>query len=337
MKTSIKTILLFFLTAAIGLQLTAQSKCKDRAYSGREWTGEWDTNFGKLVLDQKGSRVTGTYRNLGTINGYYSSSTGKLKGTFTNKGNKGSFEFTLTSCEAFNGKWGWGTALNKGRWSGKCVRRRSATNADDINKLKITLVSVKSNKTWDNDGKDDYMLHFVPTLKLDRKEQQMKYKKYARIKNQIEALGPKNALHIRRTKGQSSHASVQLHLHKGGRINIQNSGIFEIPKNYRITNSGTDFNLTIVADEVSSTTQRIMTKNLKLDFKSIMEFLTGKKYPGNRRDFVDVIPASSSGLAVTQIQMKNGKRYVYDTARGYTKRNGKETGVEISYVLELVD
>ncbi|NAS32714.1 hypothetical protein GTQ40_17165 [Flavobacteriaceae bacterium R38] len=342
MKTTITRILLFLLCTAGSVQLTAQSKCKDDVYAGREWTGKWNTSFGELVLIQRGSSVTGRYRNLGEVKAIYNKYTGKLKGTFTNKGSKGSFEFVLISCSNFRGKWGWGTALNKGDWSGKRASRNTTNRVTRTNtgsyKLKITLDYVKSSGTWDRDGKDDYMLHFLPTLKLDGRAQKMKYKKYGRIKNQIESYGPSSALHIRRTKGQKDHASVQVHLYKGHKMNIGNSGIFEIPKNYRITDSGTDFNIAIVADEVSSKTERIMTKNYKLDLKSILDFLTGKLYPGNRRDFMEVIPPSSSGLKGTQIQMRNNKRYVYNNEHGEKRLNRDDrSGLEVRYVIELVD
>lgn len=95
------------------------------------WSGEWNTTFGTLKLKQIGNKVTGKYRDLGNIKGTWNGT--KLKGTFTNKGDKGSFEFVF-NCNKFTGKWGWGNKLNKGAWSGTkklktndCEARLTAT------------------------------------------------------------------------------------------------------------------------------------------------------------------------------------------------------------------
>lgn len=92
-----------------------------------KWSGNWDTSFGKIFLKQHGNQVTGDYRDLGSITGTITGNV--LKGTFDNKGTKGSFEFTLDG-NKFKGKWGWGTKLDKGEWNGtKKLKTNLATES----------------------------------------------------------------------------------------------------------------------------------------------------------------------------------------------------------------
>ncbi|NHN24275.1 hypothetical protein FIA58_001190 [Flavobacterium jejuense] len=78
------------------------------------WSGIWETDFGKIVLEQTGNKVKGKYRNLGYIEATVVGD--KLIGTFTNNGSKGNFEFTM-ECNAFKGKWSWNNSL-KDKWNG---------------------------------------------------------------------------------------------------------------------------------------------------------------------------------------------------------------------------
>ena len=99
---------------------------------------------------------------MGKIDAYYNSLTGKLKGTFTNNGNKGSFEYTLISCQQFTGKWGWGTNLDRGRWTGK---RKGVNNPTAPLQLKVTLNGIRALQGGDGKGNpDDYSLNFTPQL-----------------------------------------------------------------------------------------------------------------------------------------------------------------------------
>lgn len=82
------------------------------------WSGKWKTNFGDLVLEQVGNKVTGTYSSVGEINATYDKNAKKLKGTFTNKGRTGYLELTFTG-NAFTGKWGWTTQMTETQaWTG---------------------------------------------------------------------------------------------------------------------------------------------------------------------------------------------------------------------------
>ena len=101
------------------------------------WSGNWDTDFGKIFLKQNGNLVTGDYRDLGAINGTVEGNT--LKGTFYNKGTKGSFEFTING-NKFIGKWGWGTKLDEGKWNGTKTLK---TNAQTQNSTTASTTSKK--------------------------------------------------------------------------------------------------------------------------------------------------------------------------------------------------
>lgn len=82
------------------------------------WSGKWKTNFAELDLEQVGNKVTGKYGTLGDIDGTFDKSKKTLKGTFTNKGKKGYFEFAFTGNE-FQGKWGWNTQMTESpAWTG---------------------------------------------------------------------------------------------------------------------------------------------------------------------------------------------------------------------------
>lgn len=83
------------------------------------WSGKWNTTDGSLILLQTGNKVTGTYKNVGTVDGVYNPQTKKLKGTFYNNNTKktGHFEFDFEG-NTFKGKWGWTTAMTGGNWNG---------------------------------------------------------------------------------------------------------------------------------------------------------------------------------------------------------------------------
>lgn len=81
-----------------------------------KWSGKWNTSYGELVLKQDGKVVTGTYRDLGTISGTIVGEN-ELRGTFTNKNDKGAFSFVLNG-NSFDGKWGWGSQVGTDKWTG---------------------------------------------------------------------------------------------------------------------------------------------------------------------------------------------------------------------------
>lgn len=88
------------------------------------WTGEWETNWGKMVLTQNGASVTGTYtHDSGKINGTISGNT--LIGswsespTYAPPNDRGDIEFTMSpDGKSFTGKWRYGSEGNWGNWEG---------------------------------------------------------------------------------------------------------------------------------------------------------------------------------------------------------------------------
>lgn len=81
------------------------------------WSGKWNTNFGAVILQQVGDKVTGKYKDKDKIEGTYDAATRTLKGTFTNGSNSGRFEWKWEG-NKFSGKWGWGNSLTDGEWKG---------------------------------------------------------------------------------------------------------------------------------------------------------------------------------------------------------------------------
>jgi putative transposon-encoded protein len=246
------------------------------------------------------------------------------------------------SIAAYNGKI-WGTTTRNEIFSTANIRTNNTTSNSGSYKLKITLVSLEATKVWDADGKDDYLLHFEPTLKLNGREQFLKYKKYGRIGNLIDKYGPRNALYIRRTKEQRDHANVQIHARKNVKERIGNSGIFEIPKNYRITDSGTDFNVKVVIDEVSDKTIRVRNKNAKFNLKEILNYLLNKTRKTNYKCDIKGWCEMGAGYDLVKLERENQKAVAVNYVSGY-KTKGQislvgyaETSLNVKFVFELVD
>jgi len=104
------------------------------------FNGLWNTTDGNLMLQQVGNKVTGTYKNIGTVDGIYTPQTKKLKGTFYNNNTKktGHFEFDFEG-NTFKGKWGWTAAMTDGSWNG--------TKNVKNNKVLVTASTAATNNT----------------------------------------------------------------------------------------------------------------------------------------------------------------------------------------------
>jgi hypothetical protein len=82
------------------------------------WSGSWSSDFGRMSLQQSGSRVTGSYdfkggRLEGTVAGNV------LRGRWTQTNDSGSFEFEMSADgRSFSGRWGYGDSLTRGKWNG---------------------------------------------------------------------------------------------------------------------------------------------------------------------------------------------------------------------------
>lgn len=87
--------------------------------SAAGWAGAWSSNFGRIRLQQNGSRVTGAYdykggRLEGTVAGNV------LQGRWTQTNGSGLFEFRMgADGRSFSGRWGNGETLSGGDWNGR--------------------------------------------------------------------------------------------------------------------------------------------------------------------------------------------------------------------------
>ena len=88
------------------------------------WEGEWDTNWGKMVLTQNGAAVTGTYtydkgKISGTISGNVLAGTWSESPSYAPPKDGGNVEFTMSADgKSFSGKWRYGQEGSWGNWEG---------------------------------------------------------------------------------------------------------------------------------------------------------------------------------------------------------------------------
>lgn len=103
---------------------TAQQSTGNLNLGKYSWEGEWDSNWGKMILTQNGSIVTGTYtHDKGRINGTISGNI--LKGTWSESpsyappNDAGDLELTMAADgKSFSGKWRYGSEGSWGDWEG---------------------------------------------------------------------------------------------------------------------------------------------------------------------------------------------------------------------------
>lgn len=88
------------------------------------WQGEWDSNWGKMILTQNGSMVTGTYTHdkgkmSGTISGNIFTGTWSESPSYSPPNDAGDMELTMAADgKSFTGKWRYGTEGSWGNWEG---------------------------------------------------------------------------------------------------------------------------------------------------------------------------------------------------------------------------
>lgn len=88
------------------------------------WAGEWDTNWGDMVLTQTGSKVTGSYtydngRIDGTVSGNVLSGTWSEAPSYAPPHDAGEVEFVMSDDgKSFTGKWRYGSEGDWGNWEG---------------------------------------------------------------------------------------------------------------------------------------------------------------------------------------------------------------------------
>lgn len=115
----------------ISMTRTIKSETETPVTEETPWTGVWDSNYGTLLLVQKGTKVTGTYgswENNYKIEGTVKN--GKLTGTFEEDGETGNFSFTLKD-DTFTGKYNYTSNDESGEWSGTKISEDFGTAKSD--------------------------------------------------------------------------------------------------------------------------------------------------------------------------------------------------------------
>ena len=226
-------------------------------------------------------------------------------------------------------------------------------------KLKITLQKVTSFGPINKDG-DTFLLAFNPTLKIGSSKTNIKMKdrRYAKMSREIQRYGKGNQLYVTRKRTESDFDKVLIKPGKNLRntFSINNSGVFEIPKNTPLTESNLDFSIGINFSEVSEGTLYLNRQTAKLNLKEILNYITGKKSASNYDYDATQIRQEARKLGVgyrtLYLKTQSGKRYIEDNFTGnYSeetnnrKRNGPlrlnrpvslSTG-KVFYTIELID
>ena len=96
-----------------------------------DWTGTWETNWGEMVLQQTGNKVTGTYvhdqgRISGTISDNILTGTWSEAPSYSPTNDAGDVELTLAEdCRSFEGRWRYGSEGDWSEgWTGKIDTKR---------------------------------------------------------------------------------------------------------------------------------------------------------------------------------------------------------------------
>lgn len=88
------------------------------------WAGEWDSNWGKMILTQNGASVSGTYthdsgRVSGTISGNVFTGTWSESPSYSPPNDAGDMELIMSADgKSFTGKWRYGSTSSWGSWDG---------------------------------------------------------------------------------------------------------------------------------------------------------------------------------------------------------------------------
>lgn len=111
-----------------------------------QWSGNWNTNLGKLFLRQNGNEVTGDLGNTGTITGTVSGN--KLKGVFKQGNRNGTFELKIRG-NKFSGSFDGGKS-NYNKWNGT---KKYKTNAEVETKATSKIETTTTTSTSQNTNK----------------------------------------------------------------------------------------------------------------------------------------------------------------------------------------
>lgn len=114
-------VFVFMCTATMITTIAAVNAESSADWGNYSWEGEWDSNWGKMVLTQNGGVVTGTYtwdagRITGTVSGNKLFGTWAESPSYAPNKDAGAIEFTMSEDGmSFTGKWCYGSS---GSWSG---------------------------------------------------------------------------------------------------------------------------------------------------------------------------------------------------------------------------
>jgi len=119
-----------FVTVSDGI---VKMKISDETKTGTcDWTGTWETDWGRMELQQKGNKVNGTYpydqgRIQGTVSGRNLTGTWSEYPSYSPPGDAGDIVFIISEdCSSFDGTWRYGTS---GGWSGSWTGARKSTGS----------------------------------------------------------------------------------------------------------------------------------------------------------------------------------------------------------------
>ncbi len=104
----------------------------------KNFTGQWNTNWGPLELVQRGSTVTGTYvHDQGRVRGQVSADGKTVRLTWSESPSYqppedgGTAELQLSDDgNSFSGRWGYGDSLEQGAWTGNRVKTIQTASGD---------------------------------------------------------------------------------------------------------------------------------------------------------------------------------------------------------------
>ena len=118
------------------------------ALAAPDWSGEWNTDFDKLIISQQGNQVTGNYgwekgRIQGQVIGNKLTGTWAEAPTYLGPKDAGTFEFTMNQTgDAFTGIWKYAdgtTSSKKPYWNGK--RNLQSLTETDAKMVKATITN----------------------------------------------------------------------------------------------------------------------------------------------------------------------------------------------------
>ena len=129
---------LLSLTIATSSPLLACKACSERfRCDAQSWAGEWQTNWGVMVLKFDDDQFTGSYSSSGhAVSGKFDPANPcVLSGTWrhANLSSTGRFTFRMAGAKGFAGKWSWGDKdpqKASGVWTGKRVPEMVHTGCD---------------------------------------------------------------------------------------------------------------------------------------------------------------------------------------------------------------